>query len=216
MKRWAISGVSTACIVLAMACEDNQTEVQRQTQELQEAQKNVGQVTSQLGADLDKAKGDVVRLEQKLAMARQGLTDDVIENQRELQEALKAQEKKVETELNEASREAEIHTRDTQAALQALSKNGNGEAPARDEIVPVRGGPDPLHGEADAGAQRTAPAVTDPHLAPPVAAPAPSATPPVSGPAPEPTPAPDPAPAVPAPAPAVPAPMPAPAPPAPH
>jgi hypothetical protein len=207
-------------MLLALAC-DEQTEVQRQTRELQAAQKDVARVTEQLGSDLDKAKGDVVRLEQKLAMARQGLTDDVLENQRELQEALKTQEHKVETELNEATREAEIHSRDTQAALQQLSQNPAPapEAPpaaapvgspgndpvARDELVPVRGGPDPRFDAADAGAETTlapppapappAPAPGAPPPADPGHTPAPSAAPPL---------APEPAPAPPAPAPPLP------------
>lgn len=218
MKRWPIAGVSTACIVLSVAC-DEQTEVQRQTRELQEAQKNVAQVTSQLGADLDKAKGDVVRLEGKLAMARQGLTDDVLENQRELQEALKAQEHKVETELNEASREAEIHTRDTQAALQALGQTSGGESPARDELVPVRGGPEPRFDGADAGTEALSappPAALTPGSTPPASAPPapePAALPPVSPPPVSTSPAPEPV--APPPAPSEPV-APSPSPPAPH
>lgn len=192
MKRWARSGVATACLVLAGACRDDQTEVQRQTQELAEAQKDVARVTEQLGSDLDEAKGEVARLEQKLAMARQGLTDEVLENQRELQEALKAQGQKVESELNEASREAEIHSRDTQAALQALSQTGSGDAPARDEIVHVRGGPDPRHGQADAGAEAAEPQAPrlDMHAPEPMGTPSAAPPPTPDAPAPAPTPAP--------------------------
>jgi hypothetical protein len=40
MNRWAKTGVATACIMLAFAC-DEQTEVQRQTHELEDAQKSV-------------------------------------------------------------------------------------------------------------------------------------------------------------------------------
>jgi hypothetical protein len=124
MKAWARISTLTACVALAFGC-DQQTEVQRQTHDLQEAQKNVAQVTQELEGELERAKADVIRLEQKVALARQGLTDDVLENQKELQEALHAQERRVSDELGEAKREAQIHSRDTEAALKQL-----GQAPA--------------------------------------------------------------------------------------
>jgi hypothetical protein len=163
MNRWIRMSALSACVVSALAC-DEQTEVQRQTRDLQEAQKNVGKVTEQLESQLAEAKADVVRLEQKVALARQGLTDDVLENQKELQAALEAQGAKVQSELGEAKREAQIHNRDSQAALNQLEQSApaSGEPPApvspgqpaeavqapsdgpdRNELVPVKGGPDP-------------------------------------------------------------------------
>jgi len=144
-----------ASIVWMAACEQ-QTEVQRQTHDLQEAQKEVAKVTQQLESDLATSRAEVARLEQKLAMARQGLTDDVLENQKELQEALRAQEQNVNTEIGQAQREAEIHRRDTEAALKALAQSPaapeqpNAAPPAaepvdgidRERVVPVKGGPD--------------------------------------------------------------------------
>jgi hypothetical protein len=124
MKAWARISTLTACVALAFGC-DQQTEVQRQTHDLQEAQKNVAQVTQELEGELERAKADVIRLEQKVALARQGLTDDVLENQKELQAALQAQERRVSDELGQAKREAQIHSRDTEAALKQL-----GQAPA--------------------------------------------------------------------------------------
>lgn len=118
MKRWARIGTLTACVALAFGC-DEQTEVQRQTHELEEAQKNVPAVTQELESQLEQARAEVARLEQKVALARQGLTDDVLENQKELQAALQEQERVVETELGQAKREAQIHARDTEAALKA-------------------------------------------------------------------------------------------------
>jgi len=224
MNRWAKTGVATACIMLAFAC-DEQTEVQRQTHELEEAQKSVAKVTEQLATDLDKAKGDVARLEQKLAMARQGLTDVVFENQRELHDALKAQEHKVETELKEATHEAEVHSRDTEVALRTLGQTAGGNAmPPREELVPVHGGPEPGYAGADAGSEATrvpapppsgtenaSPASAPPPVPPAPSVPVPSAPPPVppaaaAPAAPEPAPAPPPEPALAEPAPTPPAP----------
>jgi len=129
MKAWARIGTLTACVALAFGC-DEKTEVQRQTHDLQEAQKNVAQVTQELEGELERAKADVIRLEQKVALARQGLTDDVLENQKELQVALQAQERRVSDELGQAKREAQIHSRDTEAALKQL-----GQQPAPDEAA---------------------------------------------------------------------------------
>jgi hypothetical protein len=165
MYRWAQVSTAAACLALAFGCDGEQTEVQRQTRDLQEAQKNISKVTQELESELAKSKADVVRLEQKVAMARQGMTDDVLENQKELQEALKEQEQKVQSELGEAKREAQIHNRDTEAALKQLGQASvpaapvEGEAvappvegtvppvtptdmPTREDMVPVRGGPD--------------------------------------------------------------------------
>jgi hypothetical protein len=121
MERWARIGTLTACVALAFGCE-RQTEVQRQTRDLQEAQKNVAKETKELEGQLEQAKADVARLEQKLALARQGLTDDVLENQKELQAALQEQERRVQNELGQATREAQIHSRDTEAALRQIEQ----------------------------------------------------------------------------------------------
>jgi TolA-binding protein len=192
MERWTRIGALTACVALAFGCNE-QTEVQQQTRDLQEAQKNVPKVTQELQGQLERAKAEVTRLEQKLALARQGLTDDVLENQKELQAALRAQERKVEGELGAAKREAQIHARDTEAALKTLSQppapsqsaapNAPPAAPAAnaapgEEIVPVKGSdtessttPDPGAVTPAAPPQPTSP-VTDPTGALPPAPPA--------------------------------------------
>lgn len=213
--RWAQSsalGVCSVCAALVMAC-DHDTEVQRQTRELEQAQKEVPEVTGQLEKDLARARGDVARLEGKLELARQGLTDDVIENQRELEQALKDQQQQVRNELGEAQREAEIHDRDTATALKQLQQTGAvASAPAPAEPAPANAAPaaptgasDPVHpnevvrvhGEdADAGAEHE----MTPPSNPAPGAPAPMAVPP----------APSTAPAEPVPAPSTPLPPPAP------
>jgi chromosome segregation ATPase len=148
----------TAC--LAGAC-DAENEVQRQTRELQAAQKDVGKETKRLEEELGRAQADVARLDQKLSLARQGLTDEVLENQKQLEEALKAQDEKVRDELNHAQREAQNHTRQTEAALKQLGQTpppaSSGAPPPtrdelrREELLAVRGGPELGEGEADAG-----------------------------------------------------------------
>ena len=224
MHRWAQSsalGVCSVCIALVTAC-DHDTEVQRQTRELERAQKEVPEVTAQLEKDLTRTRGEVVQLEAKLALAQQGLTEDVIENQRELEQALKDQQQQVRTELGEAQREAEIHDRDTAAALKQLQQTGTVAAAAPAEPAPTTPAPgappaatgtsDPVHpdevvrvhGEdADAGAgyeMMPPSAPCGPAANPAPTAPAPMGTPPVTAPS-EPAP-PGPAPSTPLPPPA--------------
>jgi len=201
MSRWVLMSALTAGLAGAVAC-DAESEVQRQTRELQAAQKHVGKETKRLEEELGRAQADVARLEQKLLLARQGLTDEVLENQKQLEEALKAQDQKVREELNHAQREAQNHTRDTEAALKQLGQtpppatsaptatptaaaSGAAPAPARDELrreelLAVRGGPELGEG-VDAGEDDVPPE-------------APSSTPPAAHPSAEPAPGQQPAP----------------------
>jgi TolA-binding protein len=203
MKRWTrmtASGALSAGFALALAC-DQHTHVERQTRDLQEAQKNVGKETQELESQLAKAKADVARLEQKIALARQGLTDDVLDNQKELTEALKAQGHEVQSELGEVKREAEIHGRDTEAALKQLGQTGAAAAsseapppvdpaqpaqmppdnPDQNELVPVKGGPDPAP-EGAVDIEPGTPEPTRPRAITPNDPPAPVPAPPVPAP----------------------------------
>jgi chromosome segregation ATPase len=120
MDRYRAIGFVATCIA-ALAC-DQQREVQQEAQELREAQNRVGNVTAELQADLDRAKAEVVRLEEKLAMARQGITDEVLSERKELQESLKEQEREVTGEVQEAKREAQKHNEDSAQAARELEK----------------------------------------------------------------------------------------------
>jgi chromosome segregation ATPase len=158
MERYRAIGFVATCIA-ALAC-DRPREVQQEAQELREAQGNVGNVTAELQADLDKAKAEVVRLEEKLAMARQGVTDEVLSERKELQDSLKEQEREVAGEVEEAKREALKHNEDSEQASRELEKTApparveakvttetevrEGQArpvetTERQEIIPVRG-----------------------------------------------------------------------------
>jgi hypothetical protein len=197
MKPWARMSAAGACFALTLGC-DRQTEVQRQTLELQTAQKNVGKVTQELETELAKAKADVALLEQKVARARQGLTDEVLENQRELTAALAAQNERVKAELGDAKRETEIYGRDTEAALRQLRQTMGSaaasnapqppvdpgqpagaieEGPERDDLVPVRGSESEVDLEPRTPQPAAPPAAMPPNDPPaPVPAPPPATT----------------------------------------
>ena len=128
MERYRAIGFVATCIA-ALAC-DQQREVQQEAQDLREAKNRVGNVTAELQADLDEAKAEVVRLEEKLAMARQGVTDEVLSERKELEESLKEQEREVKGEVQQAQREARLHNEDTAQAARQLEKTA---PPARVE-----------------------------------------------------------------------------------
>lgn len=122
MLQYSIFTPFAAGVALALACNSGATEVQQETQDLREAQTHVPKVTKELEADLEKAKAEVVRLEQKLALARQGVTDEVLAERKELQDSIQAQERKVQSEIDEARKQAAVHSQDTAKAAQQLEQ----------------------------------------------------------------------------------------------
>jgi hypothetical protein len=117
--KWAATG---AVLALGMvACQDRgKSDVERQQKQLSEAQSRAPQVAKDTEAQLAKAKAEVARLEQKLALARQGITDDVLNKRKELQQALEEQQHRVQGDVDQAKREAAQHNEDTMKATQAL------------------------------------------------------------------------------------------------
>lgn len=118
MYRYQAMGSVALCIA-ALAC-DRRTEVQQDSEDLNEAKRDVARVTQQLENELAEAKAEVARLEEKLVMARQGVTDEVLEERKELQESLQEQQRRVQGEINEAKREAQTLNRDTDVAAEQL------------------------------------------------------------------------------------------------
>jgi gas vesicle protein len=112
-------GAIIAMASTALACHRS-SEVEQQAQELREAQARSPQVAKEIESELAKARERVVQLEQKLALAQQGITDEVLSERKDLQQALKRQEQHVKDEFNQAQREAEQHDQDATKAQQAL------------------------------------------------------------------------------------------------
>jgi hypothetical protein len=210
IRHWGFACL-TAGLGLALACEQGST-VEAETRDLAEAQKNTSNVAKDLEVQLEKAKAEVVELEKKLALAREGITDDVLEERKELQRALDAQRRELQEDISETQREAQALNQNTERAIQQLQQTQPPahvdstvktetdvvpstqppiESTTRDEVVPVRG------------------VDTPPPAAPPPAAPPPAAPQPPEPPKVEPTPsaaAPTPPPPEPQPTPAVPPP----------
>jgi TolA-binding protein len=161
-------------VALGLACQSGgKSDVAQQEKELREAQSHSPQVVKDLEGQLTKAKAEVAQLEQKLALARQGVTDDVLKERKDLQQSLQNQERRVQGDINQAQREAAQHNQDSAKAAQALQETQppqvqakvNTEtrvtpAPAappptneREEVIRVRGQDTTAAG--DAGAEPT-------------------------------------------------------------
>jgi hypothetical protein len=115
----AAAGVLSASFTLAC---DRDREVREESQDLTEARKNTGVVANELEQELREAKAEVVRLEKQLAMAREGVTEEVLTERRELQSALEEQGQNVEKEIEEAKREAQQHNQEAEQARQQLEQ----------------------------------------------------------------------------------------------
>jgi len=162
-------------LALGLACQDRgKSDVEEQAKELRAAQSHSPEVAKDIEGQLAKAKAEVVRLEQKLALARQGVTDDVLKERKDLQQALQNQEHRVQGEINEAKREAAQHNEDATKAAQALRDTQPAQVQAKvntetqvtpapaapprttehDEVIRVRG-QDSTTADAGAGDQHT-------------------------------------------------------------
>lgn len=200
IRHWGFACLS-ASLGLALACEKG-SNVEAETRDLAEAQKNTGNVAQDLEAQLEKARAEVVELEKKLGLAREGITDDVLQQRAELQQALDSQRRELQEDINEAQREAQALNKDTDRAIQQLQQTQAQvdnrldteanippveqplDSPTREEIAPVRGVDTP---------PPPAPPVEEPTTTSP-ASPPPALPPAASPPAPSsPAPAPDPA-----------------------
>jgi len=106
---------------LAVAgCQRQDNEVKEQLHDLKQAEQNSPNVAKSLEQQLANAKAEVVRLEEKLALAKQGVTGDVLKERQELDQALRDQEKKVDTKVQEAESAARAHNQDAVKAREEL------------------------------------------------------------------------------------------------
>ena len=129
---------------LALCLGGCESRVEREMEDLKKAEQNSPKVAADLERDLAKAKAEVVRLEEKLALARQGITDDVKEERKELQGALRKQGQEVKEEIGEAQRAAREHSAESNVAQQQLERTRPTEQVKADvhtdvERTPVRG-----------------------------------------------------------------------------
>lgn len=119
VRQFGAACALTMASVLTFACEDS---VQDEMQDLREARENAPREVQELRQELEESKQRVKQLEEDLARAERGVTGDVIEERRELTEALKEERQNVRGELNEAQREALEHNKKVEASEGALEE----------------------------------------------------------------------------------------------
>lgn len=127
-------------VVLALgttACDRDEGgagDVESELQDLQEAREQAPQVTQDLQQQLQEAKAEVVRLEEELALAQQGITDEVLEEREDLAEALAAQQQDVRQEIGETREEAQRYNQISDQARQALQETQGAAVEARVDV----------------------------------------------------------------------------------
>jgi len=114
-----------ACLLVlglaAIGCERGD-KVEKEVKELEQAQQESPKVAGDLNQQLEQAKAEVVRLEEKLALAKQGVTDDVVKERNDVKEALKNREEHVTEQVKEAEATAQAHSAEAERARQQLEK----------------------------------------------------------------------------------------------
>jgi hypothetical protein len=120
-KHRYISGAAAAAVFALLGC-DQKGDVNKQIEELKAAQQDSPHEAQKLEQDLDKAKSEVVRLEEKTALAKQGVTDQVLKEQEDVKQALGKEQKNVKDDVSEAQQKAQALNKDVTSAQRELEK----------------------------------------------------------------------------------------------
>lgn len=113
---------AVAVFALAMLGCNRRADVREQVKELHQAEQAAPEKAQQLQHQLDGAKAQVAQLEQKLALAKQGVTDDVLRERQELKSALRQDERDVNAQVRQAQGSANRHNTDVENAEKALER----------------------------------------------------------------------------------------------
>jgi len=126
MNRLIWMGVLGITVVGSFGCNRGD-EVNREIEDLKQAQKAAPQVAQDLRQKLEHKKTEVVQLEEKLALAEHGITDKVVTERDELQRALQKQEQHVKREVDEARGASQGQRTEGERAREALKATRPGE-----------------------------------------------------------------------------------------
>lgn len=101
-----VTGMSlllSASLWLFTAC---QSELENEIQDVREARERSGQVVQQLESEIEATRERLQELERRLALAREGITEEVIKERKELQSALEDKSEKVNRKAAQAEEES--------------------------------------------------------------------------------------------------------------
>ena len=106
---------------LASACDSDQSELGRELEELQAARDRVEGEVEELREELEESRNNVQILEDKLKLARRGLTEEVVEEREDVAEALARAKSATAEEVEQAKRMASNLKQNSPTAKEALS-----------------------------------------------------------------------------------------------
>lgn len=124
VKGSAFWGMVAAGGILIGACQsqESDSQVERRIDEVRAARENAPQEAQRLEQELEEAKARVAELERQLALARQGITDEVVEAEQKLQESVQRREQNLLEESQQLQQEAREHNEATEAAQRELER----------------------------------------------------------------------------------------------
>ena len=122
-KQLWTSGLLAAALVVG--CD--KSDVNKEVDQLKQAQQESPKVADELQKDLDNKKAEVVQLQEKVALAKQGVTDDVIKEKNDVKEAMKNEEQQVREKIAEAQGAAKAHNDQGENAARQLEQTENAQ-----------------------------------------------------------------------------------------
>lgn len=122
---------------------DRGRNVNAEVEDLKRAQAESPNVAKDLQRELDEKKAEVVKLEEKVALAKQGVTDDVMKEKRDVEKAMKREEEHVRAKVEEARGAAREQTSQYEQAERQLeqtagAKRVEAEVKTETRVVPSR------------------------------------------------------------------------------
>jgi chromosome segregation ATPase len=111
---------------LAVGC-DKGSDVNKEVEDLKQAQQESPKVAGDLQRELDDKKAEVAQLQEKVALAKQGVTDDVVKEKNDVKEAMKNEAQEVREEIAEAQGAAKAHTDQSENAARQLEQTENAQ-----------------------------------------------------------------------------------------
>lgn len=121
LNKQRCGGLLLAAGLGLMGC-DKSNDVKEEIQELEQAQQQAPQEAQELQQELEQKKQEIANLEEKLALAKQGVTDEVREEKKDVKEAMKEQAEDVRDEIQEAQGLAQEHRAESEQAAQKLQE----------------------------------------------------------------------------------------------
>jgi TolA-binding protein len=150
MNRHTWLGILAVAGISGAACNRG-SEVDTEIKELKQAEQASPQVAQDLRQQLDQKKAELVRLEEKVALAERGVTDKVVQERNDVKRAVERQEQHVKNEVKEAQGASQVYDVEAERARKELEatkpperveghvSTGHNVVPSHTEVVTEKG-----------------------------------------------------------------------------